>query len=56
MEKAYRIAAPGGDAMSTSPITHSMSWVKSFTARGFTLEGARYILEGELILTFRKPV
>jgi dolichol-phosphate mannosyltransferase len=54
MEKAYGIAAPGGYA--DEHIAHYTfdELVQTFTARGFTLEGARYILKGELILAFRK--
>ncbi len=54
IEKAYGIAAPGGYA--DEHIAHYTfdELVKYFTARGFTLEGSRYILKGELILAFRK--
>jgi len=55
IEKAYGIAAPGGYA--DEHIAHYTfdELVQTFTARGFALEGVRYILKGELILAFRKP-
>jgi SAM-dependent methyltransferase len=54
MEKAYGLAAPGGYA--DEHIAHYTfdELVDRFAALGFTLEGWRYILRGELILAFRK--
>ena len=55
MEKAYALAAPGGYA--DEHISHYTreSLLDDFTRRGFTHEATRYILNGELILAFRKP-
>lgn len=54
IEKAYRVAAPGGYA--DEHIAHYSfdELVRYFTSRGFVFEDARYILDGELILAFRK--
>lgn len=55
MEKAYGLAAPGGYADEhISHYTRDML-VELFAARGYRLEDTRYILQGELILAFRKP-
>ncbi len=55
MEKAYRIAAPGGYA--DEHISHytRKGLLEEFARRGYTHEATRYILRGELILAFRKP-
>lgn len=56
MEKAYGLAAPGGYA--DEHIAHYTydELMHLFTeARGYAFEGARYILQGELIMAFRKP-
>jgi SAM-dependent methyltransferase len=54
-EKAYGAAAPGGYA--DEHISHytRTGLVEDFARRGYTHEGTRYILRGELILAFRKP-
>lgn len=55
MEKAYGLAAPGGYADEhISHYTRDML-IDLFRARGYRLEDTRYILQGELILAFRKP-
>ena len=55
IEALYARLAPGGYA--DEHITHYTrdELVKSFAARGYTLEAARYILKAELVLVFRKP-
>jgi SAM-dependent methyltransferase len=54
MEKLYGWFAPG--AYADEHIAHYTydGLVQIFTDRGFTLEASRYILQGELILAFRK--
>jgi SAM-dependent methyltransferase len=54
IEKAYGLAAPGGYA--DEHIAHYTfdELVAIFEARGFTCETHRYILQGELIMAFRK--
>ncbi len=56
IEKAYGIAAPGGYA--DEHISHytRKGLLEDFARRGYTHEATRYILRGELILAFRKPV
>jgi SAM-dependent methyltransferase len=53
-EKLYGWFAPG--AYADEHIAHYTydELVRIFDERGFTLEGSRYILQGELILAFRK--
>jgi SAM-dependent methyltransferase len=54
MEKAYGMV-PGGYADEhIAHYTHD-ELLRLFEARGFTYEGCRYILRGELIMAFRKP-
>lgn len=55
MEKAYRVAAPGGYA--DEHISHYTlkGLLDDFERRGYMHEATRYILHGELILAFRKP-
>lgn len=55
-EKLYGLAAPGGYA--DEHISHyTRRWLLAdFARRGYTHEATRYILRGELILAFRKPV
>ena len=54
MEKAYGIAAPGGYADEhIAHYTHD-ELCDIFTRRGFVLEESRYIMQGELIMAFRK--
>jgi dolichol-phosphate mannosyltransferase len=55
MEKAYGLAAPGGYA--DEHIAHyTQDELRDiFTKRGFVVESVRYILQGELIMAFRKP-
>jgi dolichol-phosphate mannosyltransferase len=55
IEKAYGFAAPGGYADEHIAHYTFQELVQLFAARGFTIEGVRYILQGELILAFRKP-
>jgi dolichol-phosphate mannosyltransferase len=54
MEKAYKLAAPGGYA--DEHISHyTLDELRDiFTERGFILEDIRYILKGELIMALRK--
>ena len=54
MEKAYKLAAPGGYA--DEHIAHYTfdELRDTFERRGFTLEDVRYILRGELIMALRK--
>jgi SAM-dependent methyltransferase len=53
-EKLYGWFAPGAYADEhIAHYTHD-ELVRIFTERGFTLEASRYILQGELILAFRK--
>jgi hypothetical protein len=54
MEKLYGWFAPG--AYADEHVAHYTygGLVQIFTDRGFTLEASRYILQGELILAFRK--
>jgi SAM-dependent methyltransferase len=54
IEKLYGWFAPG--AYADEHIAHYTydELVRIFTERGFTLEASRYILQGELILAFRK--
>jgi len=56
MEKAYGLAAPGGYA--DEHISHytRKGLLADFARRGYAHEATRYILRGELILAFRKPV
>jgi dolichol-phosphate mannosyltransferase len=56
MERLYGWFAPGGYA--DEHITHytRRDLVHHFQGRGFTLEAVHYILRGELILAFRKPL
>ena len=56
IEKAYGVAAPGGYA--DEHISHytRKGLLEDFARRGYTHEATRYILRGELILAFRKPV
>ena len=55
IEKAYRLAAPGGYA--DEHISHytRTGLLEDFARRGYSHEATRYILRGELILAFRKP-
>lgn len=55
-ERLYGLFAPGGYA--DEHISHytRTELIQIFEARGFHLEETRYILRGELILAFRKPV
>jgi len=55
IEKAYGVAAPGGYA--DEHISHytRKGLLEDFARRGYTHEGTRYILRGELILAFQKP-
>jgi SAM-dependent methyltransferase len=55
IERIYEKVVPGGYAQ--EHITHYTrdELVRMFEGRGFTLEEARYILNGEMILAFRKP-
>lgn len=54
MERAYKVAAPGGYA--DEHIAHYTfdELRDTFERRGFTLEDVRYILRGELIMALRK--
>lgn len=54
MEKAYGLAAPGGYA--DEHIAHYTydELCDIFTRRGFVVEESRYIMQGELIMAFRK--
>jgi glycosyltransferase involved in cell wall biosynthesis len=54
MEKAYGLAAPGGYA--DEHISHyTQDELRDiFAKRGFVVEDVRYILQGELIMAFRK--
>ncbi len=56
IEKAYGVAAPGGYA--DEHISHytRKGLLEDFGRRGYTHEATRYILRGELILAFRKPM
>ena len=56
IEKAYGAAAPGGYA--DEHISHytRKGLLEDFGRRGYTHEATRYILRGELILAFRKPM
>ena len=56
MEKAYGLAAPGGYA--DEHISHytQRGLLEEFRQRGYTHEATRYVLRGELILAFRKPL
>jgi dolichol-phosphate mannosyltransferase len=56
LEKAYAKFAPGGYA--DEHIAHYTrdELLAMFAARGFEHEATRYIMRGELILAFRKPV
>jgi SAM-dependent methyltransferase len=55
-EKLYGWFAPGAYADEhIAHYTHD-ELVRIFTERGFTLEARRYILQGELILAFRKGI
>jgi ubiquinone/menaquinone biosynthesis C-methylase UbiE len=56
IEKAYGFCAPGGYA--DEHISHytRRSLIEHFQQRGYTHEATRYILRGELILAFRKPL
>jgi SAM-dependent methyltransferase len=56
IEKAYGVAAPGGYA--DEHISHytRKGLLEDFARRGYAHEATRYILRGELILAFRKPV
>jgi dolichol-phosphate mannosyltransferase len=55
IEKAYGFAAPGGYADEHIAHYTFAGLVEHFTKRGFALEDTRYIMQGELILAFRKP-
>jgi hypothetical protein len=56
MEKLYGFFAPNGYA--DEHISHytRTELIQIFESRGFQLEDSRYILRGELILAFRKPL
>ena len=54
MEKLYGLAAPGGYADEHIAHYTYAELVETFRRRGFEMEGARYILRGELIMAFRK--
>jgi 2-polyprenyl-3-methyl-5-hydroxy-6-metoxy-1,4-benzoquinol methylase len=56
MEKLYGKVAPG--AYADEHITHysRAELARIMEERGFKVEAARYILRGELIMAFRKPV
>jgi dolichol-phosphate mannosyltransferase len=55
MEKAYRMAAPGGYA-DEHIARYTFDELKNRMAReGLVLEAFRYILRGELIMAFRRP-
>jgi dolichol-phosphate mannosyltransferase len=54
MEKAYGLAAPGGYADEHIAHYTYAELMDIFTKRGFTFEGHRYIMKGELIMAFRK--
>jgi ubiquinone/menaquinone biosynthesis C-methylase UbiE len=56
MEKAYGFFKPGGYAAEHIAHYTYKGLVQYFASRGYVLEAARYILRGELILAFRKPV
>ena len=54
IEKAYGLAAPGGYADEhIAHYTHD-ELCDIFTRRGFVVEESRYIMQGELIMAFRK--
>jgi dolichol-phosphate mannosyltransferase len=56
MERAYGLAAPGGYADEHIAHYTNDELMNIFTTRRFTFEAARYILRGELIMAFRKPL
>jgi dolichol-phosphate mannosyltransferase len=55
-EKIYERVVPGGYAHEHISHYTRRELIDTFEKRGFTLEATRYILRGELILAFRKPV
>ncbi len=56
IEKAYGLAAPGGYADEHVSHYTRKRLLEDFARRGYTHEATRYILRGELILAFRKPM
>jgi dolichol-phosphate mannosyltransferase len=54
MEKVYAMVAPGGYAHEHIARYTYRELQEIFARRGFTFETARYILRGELIMSFRK--
>ena len=56
IEKAYGLAAPGGYADEHVSHYTRKGLLEDFARRGYTHEATRYILRGELILAFRKPM
>lgn len=54
MEKAYGLAAPGGYADEHIAHYTFAELMAIFTKRGFRYEEHRYIMQGELIMAFRK--
>jgi hypothetical protein len=54
IEKLYGFFARGGYAEEHITQYTRRDLVKMFEKRGFSLEATRYILQGELILAFRK--
>ncbi len=56
MEKAYGFFKPGGYADEHIAHYTYAGLVRHFTALGFLHEQTRYVLRGELIMAFRKPL
>jgi SAM-dependent methyltransferase len=56
IEKAYGLAAPGGYADEHVSHYTRKGLLEDFARRGYAHEATRYILRGELILAFRKPM
>jgi ubiquinone/menaquinone biosynthesis C-methylase UbiE len=56
MEKAYGFFKPGGYAAEHIAHYTYKGLIQYFASRGYVHEAARYILRGELILAFRKPI
>ena len=56
MEKAYGFFKPGGYAEEHIAHYTYNRLVEYFASRGYVHEATRYILRGELILAFRKPI
>ena len=56
IEKAYGLFAPGGYADEHIAHYGFDELVRFFTGRGYRFEASHYIMKGELILAFRKPL